>query len=94
MSQKRTSTNAPRSRPLRVSTLGAIALWVALAGWPADAMASGWSPLGLGTNGQVDTLLPVGTDLYVGGSFSTAGGSAAGFIAKWDGSAWSPLGRC
>jgi hypothetical protein len=30
--------------------------------------------------------------LYAGGDFLTAGGVAANHIAKWDGSAWSPLG--
>jgi hypothetical protein len=33
-----------------------------------------------------------GNDLYAGGGFTTAGGVAANYIAKWDGSNWSPLG--
>jgi cysteine-rich repeat protein len=33
-----------------------------------------------------------GTDLYVGGWFTTAGGVSANHIAKWDGSTWSALG--
>lgn len=33
-----------------------------------------------------------GPALYAGGDFHTAGGVPAGHIAKWDGSAWSPLG--
>ena len=33
-----------------------------------------------------------GNDLYVGGSFTTAGGVSASNIAKWDGSNWSALG--
>ena len=33
-----------------------------------------------------------GSDLYAGGYFTTAGGSAANNIAKWDGSSWSALG--
>src|SRR5438477_245468 len=33
-----------------------------------------------------------GGDLYAGGKFTTAGGSAANYIAKWDGSSWSALG--
>ena len=33
-----------------------------------------------------------GSDLYAGGCFTTAGGSAANHIAKWDGSSWSALG--
>ena len=49
--------------------------------------------LGLG-DGQrsVYALAVSGTDLYAGGCFTTAGGSAANYIAKWNGSAWSALG--
>jgi len=32
-----------------------------------------------------------GSDLYAGGNFTTAGGSAATNIAKWNGSSWSAL---
>ena len=32
-----------------------------------------------------------GSNLYAGGYFTTAGGSAANYIAKWDGSSWSAL---
>ena len=31
-------------------------------------------------------------NLYAGGNFTTAGGVAANYIAKWNGSAWSALG--
>ena len=31
-------------------------------------------------------------NLYAGGDFTTAGGVVANNIAKWDGTAWSPLG--
>jgi hypothetical protein len=33
-----------------------------------------------------------GSDLYAGGWFTTAGGTAAKYIAKWNGSSWSALG--
>ena len=33
-----------------------------------------------------------GPALYGGGLFTTAGGAAANFIAKWNGSSWSSLG--
>ena len=33
-----------------------------------------------------------GSDVYVGGSFSTAGGISATNVAKWNGSTWSALG--
>jgi hypothetical protein len=31
-------------------------------------------------------------NVYAGGSFTTAGGSSANYIARWDGSSWSALG--
>lgn len=33
-----------------------------------------------------------GPDLYVGGEFTTAGGTVVNRVTKWDGSVWSPLG--
>ncbi len=51
---------------------------------------SGWSSLGSGTNGGVHAiaLIPDGTgsnSLYVGGSFTTAGGKPSVNFARWDG---------
>jgi hypothetical protein len=48
----------------------------------------------LGDNGAgtVYALAVSGTDLYAGGTFTTAGGLPANRIAKWNGSAWSALG--
>ncbi len=31
-------------------------------------------------------------DVYAGGNFTTAGGVPANYVAKWDGTAWTPLG--
>jgi hypothetical protein len=61
---------------------------------------STWSALGSGitlstdpfSRGQVWCMTISGSDLYVGGSFDTAGGTTASNIAKWDGSSWSMLG--
>jgi trimeric autotransporter adhesin len=59
---------------------------------------SGWSGLGLGMGGdypyygRVNALAWSGTDLYAGGDFTKAGGVAANYIAKWNGSSWSALG--
>jgi len=53
---------------------------------------SSWSALGSGMSGGVYALAVSGSDLYAGGSFTNAGGSAANGIAKWNGSAWSALG--
>ena len=33
-----------------------------------------------------------GNTLYAGGDFTTAGGTAANYIAQWNGSSWSALG--
>jgi hypothetical protein len=48
-------------------------------------MSGGYSP-------YVSALAASGTDLYAGGSFTTAGEASATNIAKWNGSAWSALG--
>jgi hypothetical protein len=58
---------------------------------------STWSALGSGVGGNgyapsVAALAVSGSDLYAGGYFTTAGGSAANYIAKWNGSTWSALG--
>ena len=56
--------------------------------------SSAWSALGsgLGTGGWVNALAVSGSDLYVGGYFTTAVGGSANCVAKWDGSTWSALG--
>jgi len=59
---------------------------------------SSWSALGSGMNDWVLALATFddgsggGPALYAGGFFTTAGGVAATFIAKWNGSSWSALG--
>jgi hypothetical protein len=40
----------------------------------------------------VNALLVSGGDLYAGGEFTIAGGTAANNIAKWNGNGWSRLG--
>jgi hypothetical protein len=71
-------------------------------GSPAQSIAkwngNSWSGLGEGIGGggfvtpAVSGLALSGSDLYAGGAFTTAGGSAANYIAKWNGSCWSALG--
>ena len=56
-----------------------------------------WSPLGTGTsNGMNDNVyaLTVASngEVYVGGQFTTAGGTIANRVARWNGTAWNPLG--
>lgn len=50
-------------------------------------------PLGSGVNGIVNALAwdPTASALIVGGEFTTAGGSDASRIAKWDGTNWYTL---
>jgi hypothetical protein len=55
---------------------------------------SSWTALGSGMSqySEVTALAVSGTDLYAGGNFTTAGGTAAKAIAKWNGSSWTALG--
>src|SRR4029453_19316449 len=43
-------------------------------------------------NSFVSALAMSGSDLYVGGLFTNAGGGLASNTAKWDGRSWSALG--
>jgi hypothetical protein len=61
-----------------------------------------WSFLGNssenGVDGQVNTLAVMDTDLYVGGTFTSASDGtqpaiSANHVAKWNGTSWSPLGN-
>lgn len=71
-------------------------------GNPANLVAkwngNSWLALGSGVgvlnapNQAVNALAVIGTDLYVGGRFPTAGGNLSANIAKWDGNSWSALG--
>ena len=51
-----------------------------------------WFSLGAGVNGPVNALAVSGSNLYVGGQFTSAGGISASNVAKWDGNTWSALG--
>jgi len=42
--------------------------------------------------GKSPTLMFQGSDLYIGGQFTSAGGVSALNVAKWNGSSWSVLG--
>ncbi|HEX9991192.1 MAG TPA: S-layer homology domain-containing protein [Chloroflexia bacterium] len=69
---------------------------------PANGIAmwdgTSWHPLGAGLlrspgdNGFVYDIKTIGSDIYVGGIFTTAGEVTANGVARWDGSQWSPLG--
>lgn len=68
-----------------------------LARW--DTTTNQWFDVGNGVNcstsncsPEVRALFADATGLYVGGTFDTAGGSAAHNVARWNGSIWSNLG--
>ena len=57
---------------------------------------SSWSALGAGIGCDepgtcVSALAVSGSDVYAGGFFATAGGSAANHVARWNGSSWTAL---
>ncbi|MCU0864247.1 MAG: hypothetical protein MUC36_10670 [Planctomycetes bacterium] len=96
-------TNAPvyALASLDDGSLLAGGVFQTIGGVPASAIARRvggvWSPLGSGVNatfgGQVYTIAAVpGGGAIVGGAFSSAGGIAVNNIARWNGTAWSPLG--
>lgn len=51
-----------------------------------------WHSMGTGVNGRVNAITEFEGNIYVGGKFSVAGGSAVDNIAYWDGSAWHAAG--
>src|SRR5207249_9669097 len=70
-----------------------------IANYIAKWNGSSWSALGSGMGGGVSPFVPCvfalavsGSDLYAGGRFTTAGGTPANYIAKWNGSSWSAVG--
>jgi len=67
-----------------------------IAKWDGSAWSGLSGPSATGTNNVVYALAAyddgAGPALYAGGYFTTAGGLTVNRIARWDGSAWSPLG--
>lgn len=52
-----------------------------------------WNALGTGISGvSVNAIAPNGSDVYVGGEFSTASGAPGNNVALWNGTTWSALG--
>ena len=65
----------------------------------AATIAGPWSAFGSNgagdgaINGAIHAVAVSGTDLYVGGSFTNAGGHVgANYLAKWNGFSWSAVG--
>ena len=52
-----------------------------------------WSPLGEGLNNLGIDLAVIGSDLYVGGLFTSAGNvPGTAYLARWDGTSWHDVG--
>ncbi len=59
-----------------------------------------WHSVGGGVNGEVNQIItwdpdgngPLGMQLVIAGNFTEAGGAPIAGIARWDGTAWHPLG--
>jgi hypothetical protein len=48
--------------------------------------------MGTGLNSNVTSMAVSGTNLFVGGYFTNAGGVAAGKVAMWNGNNWTSVG--
>jgi hypothetical protein len=58
-----------------------------------DSSTSAWRPvLGPGIAGRVQALTAYGDDIVLGGTFGTISGVVTNNVARWDGSAFQPLG--
>jgi hypothetical protein len=65
---------------------------IVLATITTTATSQSWNALGVGLDGPVYCLAVYKNQLYAGGAFTTAGGTPAANIARWNGVDWSPLG--
>lgn len=63
--------------------------------FPFIGISQTWSSLGTGVNNNVYSFAvdTINNELYIGGSFSIAGGYPATGIAKWDGTTWKTVGE-
>ena len=60
--------------------------------WDIFQYNGGWAqPVGTGVNSNILAMAVIGTNLYVGGYFTNAGGITASHIARWDGANWWAL---
>jgi hypothetical protein len=50
-----------------------------------------WSALGTGLSAEARTLANMGSTIYAGGDFLTAGGLSAPYLAAWDGANWAAV---
>lgn len=67
---------------------------IRIAKWDGNNWSPLWSsPTALGVgDGAVKAMTIMKGDLYIGGTFTLAGGAPLSKIARWNGNAWLPLG--
>jgi len=59
----------------------------------AVATDGSFSPIGGGVSGgYILAIASSGYEIFVGGTFTSAGNTAASAVARWDGLTWQPLG--
>src|SRR5438552_14358320 len=58
---------------------------------PAAFTDANWTALGSGVSNTVYAVAVSGSGVYAGGDFTTAGGSPANRIAKWNAGGWAGL---
>jgi hypothetical protein len=76
---------------LMAATMAAGARGAGPGGW--DHLGDGGTPNSAAVSGQVYALYAAPGALYVGGDYTSAGGStAAAYLSRWDGTSWSPVG--
>jgi len=65
-------------------------------GWQGNDVqrwdGTNWVSIAGGDAGFIPSLIARGNELFIAGSFSSVGGTAATNIARWDGTNWWPLG--
>jgi trimeric autotransporter adhesin len=83
----------------KVKDIGVIGSTVYALGYGGNATGllrwngSVWENFGGNLNGSIYSMKVIGTNVYVAGSFTDAGGIAdADYIAKWDGNNWNAVG--
>jgi len=74
-----------------VYAVNGIARWDGRNWWPLGTGVSGCT--GALCNSGVTCLAFQGSNVYVGGTFLTAGAVSAGYVAQYDGTAWHALGN-